>query len=118
MVWRPSVAIRRPQYSNIISETARPIKAKFCVGPLWVGLGGGGGAKNCCRHLSHMTKMAATIINGKNPSKIFPGTSRPISTKPGMQHQELEPIIVCSKDGPGLTFSYFTERSNLVTWVF
>ena len=74
-----------------------------------------GGAKNCWWHLSHMTKMAATIINGKNPSKIFPGTSRPISTNPGMQHQELEPIIVCSKDGPGLTFSYFTERSNLVT---
>ena len=114
MVWRPSVAIRRPQYSTSSLKPLGQSKPKFCVGPLWIGLG----AKNCWWHLSHMTKMAATIINGKNPSKIFPGTSRPISTKPGMQHQELEPIIVCSKDAPGLTFSYFTKRSNLVTWVF
>ena len=42
---RPSVAIRRPQYSNIINETAWPIKATFCVGPLWLG-GGGGGVEN------------------------------------------------------------------------
>ena len=32
----------------------------------------------------HMTKMTATPIYGKNPSKIFSGTSGPISTKLGM----------------------------------
>ena len=33
----------------------------------------------------HMTKMAATLIYGKNPSKIFfSGTGRPIFTKLGM----------------------------------
>ena len=31
-----------------------------------------------------MTKMAAMLIYGKNPSKIFSGTSGPISTKLGM----------------------------------
>ena len=32
----PASVRRRPQCSKI-SETAWPIKAKFCVGPLWVG---------------------------------------------------------------------------------
>ena len=49
-----------------ISETALPIKAKFYVEPPWVG-----GTKVCSRHLGHMTKMATTPINGKNPSQIF-----------------------------------------------
>ena len=79
MVRRPSV--RRPQCSKIFfSETAWPIRAKFYGEPPWVG-----GTKVCSRHLGHMTKMAATPIYGKNPSKIFfSGTGRPISTKPGM----------------------------------
>ena len=60
-----SVLRRRPQCSNIFfSETAWPIKAKFYVQPPWVG-----GTKFCARHLGHMTKMAATSIYGKNPSK-------------------------------------------------
>ena len=77
-----SVGVRRPpQCSNIFfSETARPIKAKFYVGPPWVG-----GTKFCSRHLGHMTKMAATPIYGKNPSKIFfSRTGGPIFTKLGM----------------------------------
>ena len=36
------------------------------------------------QYLSHMTKMAATPIYGKNPSKIFSRTSGQISTKLGM----------------------------------
>ena len=37
------------------------------------------------KHLGHMTKMAATPIYGKNPSKIFfSRTGRGISTKLGM----------------------------------
>ena len=64
----------------------------------------------------HMTKMVATPVYGKNPSKIFfSGTGGPISTKLGMLHWALQPIIVCSNDDPGVTLTYFTARSNLVT---
>ena len=110
---------RRPSSSFTISniffsETAWPIKAKFYKEPSWVG-----GTKVCSRHLSHMTKMAAMPIYGKNPSKIFfSRTGGPIFTKLGMQHWGLQLIIVCSNDDPGLTLTYFTARSNLVTQAF
>ena len=58
----------------------------------------------------HMTKMAATPIYGKNPSKIFfSGTGGPISTKLGMKHLGLQLIIVCSKDDPGVTLTYLRQ---------
>ena len=84
---RPSVVRRRRRrtssstISNIFfSETAGPIKAKFYLEPPWVG-----GTIFCSRHLGHMTKMAATPIYGKNPSKIFfSRTGRRIFTKLGM----------------------------------
>ena len=78
---RPSSSVVRPQCSNIFfSETAWPIKAKFYVEPPWVG-----GTIFCSRHLGHMTKMAATPIYGKTPSKIFfSRTGWPIFTKLGM----------------------------------
>ena len=82
---RPSVGVRRrhrrSQWSKIFfSETAGPIKAKFYVEPPWVG-----GTIFCSQHLGHMTKMAATPIYGKNPSKIFfSRTGEPIFTKLGM----------------------------------
>ena len=38
--------------------------------------------------------------------------------KLGMQHRGLQLIIVCSNDDPGLTLTYFTARSNLVTYAF
>ena len=101
----------RSQCSKIFSETALPIKAKFYVEPPWVGR-----AIFCSLHLGHMTKMATTPINGKHPSKIFfSRTGRPIFTKLGMWHQGLQPIIVYSNDDPGVTLTYFTTRSNLVT---
>ena len=63
-----------------------------------------------------MTKMAATPIYGKKTSKIFHSeTGEPIYMKFGMQNWGLLSIIVCSNDGPGVTFSYFTARSNLET---
>ena len=72
--------------------------------------------KNCAYDADHMTKMAAMPIYGKNPSKIFFSvTCGPVSTKLGMQHWRLLPIIVCSNDDPGVTLTYFTARSNLVT---
>ena len=77
---RPSV--RRPftMLKNLLLQNCWPIKAKFYVEPAWVGE-----TKGCSRHLGHMTKMAATPIYGKNPSKIFiSGTGGPIFTKLGM----------------------------------
>ena len=63
--------------------------------------------------------MAATPIYGKNPSKIFfSETGGPISTKLGMKHWGLQPIIDCSNDDPGVTLTYFTAMSNLVTYAF
>ena len=32
-----------------------------------------------------------------------------------MQHPELQPVIVCSNDDPGVTLTYFTAKSNFVT---
>ena len=79
--------------------------------PPWVG-----GTKVCSRHLGHMTKMVATPIYGKNPSKVFfSRNGGPILTKLGMYHWGLQPIVVCSNDDPGVTLTYFTARSNLVT---
>ena len=64
---RPSV-VHRPQCINILFSKPH---GKFYKEPPWVG-----GVKVCSRHLGHMTKMAATPINGKTPSKIFfSGTS-------------------------------------------
>ena len=65
-------SVRRPSSSSssstmlkhLLLRTACPIKAKFYVKPLWIG-----GTKVCSRHPGHMTKMAATPIYGKNPSK-------------------------------------------------
>ena len=38
--------------------------------------------------------------------------------KLGMQHQELQPVIVCSNDDPGVTLTYFTSKSNFVNKAF
>ena len=77
---RPS-GVRRPPFSKIFfSETAWPIKAIFYVEHLWEG-----GTKVYINGPGHMTKIAATSIYGKNPSKIFfSRTGRPIFTKLGM----------------------------------
>ena len=54
-------------------------------------------------------------IYGENSSKcFFTRTGVPISTEIGTYHRGLLPIIVCSNDGPGVTLTYFTLRSNLV----
>ena len=38
--------------------------------------------------------------------------------KLGMQHKRLKLYKVCINDDPGLTLTYFTERSNLVAYEF
>ena len=61
-----------------------------------------------------MTKMAAMLIYGKTLLL----SSSPDSIKLGMQYLGLLLIIVYSNDDPGLTFTYFTARSNLETFAF
>ena len=41
-----------------------------------------------------------------------------MTLKLGMQHQVLKYYPVYSNDDPGLTFTYFTARSNLVPYAF
>ena len=108
---RPSLSVRPLfTFSNIFSETAWPIKAKFYVEPPWEG-----GTKVYINGPGHVTKMAATPIYGKNPSKIFfSRTGGPIFTKLGV-FRGLLPIIVYINDDPGVTLTYFTARSNLET---
>ena len=65
---RPSVVVVSPfTFSNVFSETAWPIKAKFYVEPPWEG-----GTKVYINGPGHMTKMAAMPIYGKNLKKSSP----------------------------------------------
>ena len=59
--------------------------------------------------------MAAMPIYGKTPLEIFSRTDSPISTKPGMKHRGIEPIIVYLNADPRVTLTYFTAMSNLVS---
>ena len=60
---------------------------------------------------SYMTKMAAMLIYGKNPSKIFfSGTAGPICMKLGMSHLGRGPIINCINGDSGMTLTYFRPR--------
>ena len=111
---RPSESVsRRPfTFSNIFSsETTWPIKAKFYVEPPWEG-----GTKVCINGPGHMTKMAAMPIYGKNLKKSSP-PERVGRFPPNLVCSigGLLPIIVCINDDLGVTLTYFTARSNLVT---
>ena len=77
-----------------------------------------GGTKVCSNGPGHMTKMAATPIYGKNPSKIFSRTRRPMTFGLGMYHWGCGAYQVCSKDDPRLTLTYLTSRSNLLPYAF
>ena len=71
--------------------------------------------KVCSNGPSHMTKMAAMFIYGKN---FFSGTERPMTLKVGMQHRVLEYYQICSNDAPGLTLTCLTARPTLVPYAF
>ena len=67
----------------------------------------------------HMTKMAATPIYGKNPSKFFfSRTTRLISTKLGMKHLGLKCYNVFINHDLWMTLTYFTARSTYVAHAF
>ena len=79
---RPSVVCRlsSTMLKHLLLRNRSADQSQIYVERPWVG-----GTKFCSRHLGHVTKMAATPIYGKNPSKIFfSRTSRPILTKLGM----------------------------------
>ena len=64
-----------------------------------------------------MTKIAAMPIYGKKRYKIiYFATKRPMTLKVGQQHRGLEYYQIYSNDNPRLTFTYFTERSNLTLY--
>ena len=54
----------------------------------------------------------------KTLQKSSPEPAGQFPRKLGMKHWGLLPIIVCSNDDPGVTLTYFTARSNLVTQAF
>ena len=58
--------------------------------------------------------MAARPIYGKNLSKIFSGTSGPISRKLGLKHRWLKYYNVYINHDPVMTLTQFMARS---TWV-
>ena len=66
--------------------------------------------KICQHDPGHMTKMAATPIYGKNPSKSSPEAAGRFS------RNLVCSIIVYINDDPGVTLTYITAWSNLITW--
>ena len=61
--------------------------------------------------LGHVTKMAIMPLYGKNPSKIFSETRRPMTFKVGIQ-------LVTSALQNLLTLTYFMARSTLLPNTF
>ena len=113
---RPSVvrpSVRPFTFSNIFSsETAWPIKAKFYVEPPWEG-----GTKVFINGPGHMTKMAAMPIYGKNLKNLLQNQkSYDLETwHVASGTQALQSLYKIINDDPGLTLTYFSARSNLVT---
>ena len=67
----------------------------------------------------HMTKMAAMLIYGKNPSKIFfSETNRLISRRLGVKHRWLKYSNVCINHDPVMTLTKFMARSTWVAYAF
>ena len=91
--------------SNIFCcNAARPIEAKFYVELLSI-----------VRITFVQTVLAAMPIYGKNPSKIFSETSRPITSE---QVQGIGAQQILFNYDPGLTLVYFTAMSTLLPIAF
>ena len=66
-----------------------------------------------------MTKMAAMLIYGKNPSKIFfYETNRLISRRLGVKHRWLKYSNVYINHDPVMTLTKFMARSTWVAYAF
>ena len=92
--------------------TAGPIEAKFHVEPPW-----DWGTKVCSNGPGHMTNMAVMPIMVKTLKNLLLRKHK-VTLKLGMQYWVLEYYQICSNDDPGLTFTYFRVRSNLVSYAF
>ena len=67
-------------------------------------------------NVGHMTKMATMSMKGKTPLKIFfPKTSGSNLTKHDILLRRIKPIIICLKNIPWLTLTYFITSSNFAT---
>ena len=58
------------------------------------------------------------MVKTLQKSSPEPACRFPLNLDVGMKHPRLQPIIVCSNNDPGVTLTYFTARSNLVTLAF
>ena len=78
------------------------------------------GEPNFCTNGSgNLTKMAAKLIYGEKPLKIFfSRTRRQTTLGLGISHWGCGAYQVCSKDDPRLTLTYFASRSNLLPNAF
>ena len=84
------------------------------MGPPWRE----GGDNNLNKIQGHMTKIAAIPIYGKNFIKSIFSAISVMTLNLGMEHQGLNGYEVYINEDPGLTLTYFTERSNFVPYVF
>ena len=105
---------RRPPFSNVFSsKTAWPIKAKFYVEPPW-----DGGTKVYINGPGHMTNMAARPIYGKNLKNPLLQNQKSYDLETWHVASGTQALQIYINDDPGLTLTYFTARSNLVTCAF
>ena len=66
--------------------------------------------------LGHITKWPPCTYMVKSLKMFFSKTRSTMILNLGMQHQELKLYKVYINDDPGLTLTYFTVRSNRVTF--
>ena len=65
-----------------------------------------------------MAKMAAMLIYGKNPLKLFTGTGGLISRKHGTKHRWLKYYNVYINHDPMMTLTCFSARLTKVPYAF
>ena len=111
MVRHPSYVVVRP--STMLKRLLRNRLADRSQ--ILCGASLGRGTKFCSRHLGHMTKMAATplyMVKTLQKSSPEPAGGFPRNLVCSIGDS---PRHSCSNVDPGLTLTYFTARSNLVT---
>ena len=99
--------------NDFSSETTGPVLTKFHLQHL-----GNRGYKVCSNGPGDMTKMASTIIYGKNLKKPSPEPPGWLLWNLICSIRWLRYYQMCSDGDPRLTLTYFSSRSNLVPWAF
>ena len=94
-------------------ETAKPTEAKFHVDPPW-----DGDTKVCSNGLGHLSKMAGMPIYGKSIIQNLLGNQKADDLESWYAASVLKYYQVRLYYDPGLTFTYFTARSNYVPYAF